>query len=66
MNDGRKLILTPFTVPKKKEKYNIIRQKYIPVKRRQNSVETDRGSYYNKESDNSDNDDENYNENNKQ
>ena len=44
----------------------MIKEKYIPVKRRQNSVETDRGSYYNKESDNSDNDDENYNENNKQ
>ena len=49
MSDGRKLILTPFTGPKKTEKYNIIRQKYIPVKRRQNSVERDRGSYYNKQ-----------------
>ena len=27
----------------------MIKEKYIPVKRRQNSVETDRGSYYNKE-----------------
>ena len=26
----------------------MIKEKYIPVKRRQNSVETDRGSYYNK------------------
>ena len=30
-------------------KYNMIKEKYIPVKKRQNSVETDRGSYYNKE-----------------
>ena len=49
MSDGRKLILTPFTGRKKNEKYNIIKEKYIPVKRRQNSVETGRGSYYNKE-----------------
>ena len=27
----------------------MVKEKYIPVKRRQNSVETDRGSYYNKE-----------------
>ena len=27
----------------------MIKEKYIPVKRRQNSVETDRESYYNKE-----------------
>ena len=33
----------------KNEKYNIIKEKYIPVKRKQNSVEADRGSYYNKE-----------------
>ena len=50
MSDGRKLILTPFTGRKKNEKYNIIKEKYIPVKRRQNSIETDSGSYYNKES----------------
>ena len=59
----------------------MISEKYILVKRRQNSVETDRGSYYNKitiefsddkcafyngnESDNSDNDDDE-NENNEQ
>ena len=33
----------------KNEKHNIIKEKYILVKRRQNTVETDRGSYYNKE-----------------
>ena len=27
----------------------MIKEKYIPVKGRQNSVETDRGLYYNKE-----------------
>ena len=27
----------------------MIKEKYIPVKRRQNPVETDSGSYYNKE-----------------
>ena len=39
MSDGRKVILTPFT-GHKKEKYNMTKEKYIPVKRRQNSVET--------------------------
>ena len=29
----------------------MIKEKYILVKRRQNSVEKDRGSYYNKEDD---------------
>ena len=46
MSDSRKLILTPFTGrKKKKKKYNIIKEKYVQIKRRQNSVETDRGSY---------------------
>ena len=49
MSDGRELILTPFTRRKKNEKYTIIKEKYILVKRRQNSIETDRGSFYNKE-----------------
>ena len=47
----------------------MIKEKYIPVNRRQNSVDIDRGfsdgkdAFYNgNESDNSDNDDENYNE----
>ena len=49
MSDGRRLFLTPFTGRKKNEKYNIVKEKYILGKRRQNSVETDRGSFYNKE-----------------
>ena len=46
----------------------MIKEKYIPVKRRQNSVEIGdfsdgKDAFYNgNESDNSDNDDENYNE----
>ena len=46
MSDGRKLILSPFT-GHKKWKLGKAREKYMPVKRRQ--IETDRGSYYNKE-----------------
>ena len=45
MPDCRKLIVTPLTVCKKTEKFNVIKEKYIPVKRKQNSIETDRGSY---------------------
>ena len=48
MSDGRKLILTPFAGRKKNKKYNIIKEKYIPVKGRQNSVEIV-GSFYNKQ-----------------
>ena len=47
MSDGRKLILSPFTGRKKRKAWNKTREKYMPVKRRQ--IETDRGSYYNKE-----------------
>ena len=47
MFDGRKLILSPFTGRKKQKAWNRTREKYMPVKRRQ--IETDRGSYYNKE-----------------
>ena len=47
MSDGRKLILSPFTGCKKRKAWNKTREKYMPVKRRQ--IETDRGSYYNKE-----------------
>ena len=47
MSDGRKLILSPFTGPKKRKAWNKTREKYMPVKIRQ--IETDRGSYYNKE-----------------
>ena len=63
MSDGRKLILSNFTGHKKRKAWNMTREKYMPVKRRQ--METDRGSYYSKE-DGSDNDDEKYNENNEQ
>ena len=47
MSDRRKLILSPFTGRKKRKAWNKTREKYMPVKRRQ--IETDRGSYYNKE-----------------
>ena len=47
MSDGRKLILSPFIRRKKRKAWNKTRQKYMPIKRRQ--IETDRGSYYNKE-----------------
>ena len=47
MSDGCKIILSPFTGRKKREAWNKTREKYMPVKRRQ--IETDRGSYYNKE-----------------
>ena len=40
MSDGHKLILTPF-IGHKNKNYNMTKEKYIPVKRRQNSVETD-------------------------
>ena len=49
MSDARKLVLSPFTGHKKRKAWNKIREKYMPVKTRQNLVETDRGSYYNKE-----------------
>ena len=47
MSDSRKLILSPFTEHKKRKAWNKTREKYMPVKRRQ--IETDRGSYYDKE-----------------
>ena len=47
MFDGRKLILSPFTGRKKRKAWNKTKEKYMPVKRSQ--IETDRGSYYNKE-----------------
>ena len=80
MSDGRKRILSPFTECKKWKVWNKDTQKYMPVKRRQNLDETDRGSYYTEErleefldskgeiynGNQSDNDDESYNENNEQ
>ena len=47
MSHGRKLILSNFTGHKKRKAWNMTREKYMPVKRRQ--METDRGSYYSKE-----------------
>ena len=47
MYDRYKLILSPFTGRKKQKAWNKTREKYMPVKRKQ--IETDRGSYYNKE-----------------
>ena len=46
MLDGRKRILSLFTCHEKRKDWNKNREKYIPVKRRQNLAETDRGSYY--------------------
>ena len=80
MSDGRKRILSPFTGRKKWKAWNKAREKYMPLKRRQNLAETDRGSYYKEERleefldskgafynvNESDNDDESYNENNEQ
>ena len=47
MSDVRKLMLSPFTGPKKGKAWNITTEKYMPVKWRQ--IKTDRESYYNKD-----------------
>ena len=49
MPDGRKRILGPFTGLTKQKAWNKTREKYMPVKRRQNLPETDKGSYYKEE-----------------
>ena len=49
MPDGRKGILSTFTGCKKRKAWNKTREKYMPVIRRQNLAETDRGSYYKEE-----------------
>ena len=46
MSDGRKQILGPFTGRKKWKAWNKTRVKCMPVRRRQNLAETDRGLYY--------------------
>ena len=46
MSDGRKRIVSPFTWCKKQKPSNKTREKYMPVKRRQNLAETDRESCY--------------------
>ena len=80
MPDGRKRILSHSTGCKKRKARNKTREKYMPVKRKQNLTETDRGSYYKEKwleelldskgafynVNESDNDDESYNENNGQ
>ena len=49
MLDGCKRILSPFTGRKKRKAWNKTREKYMPIKRRQNLAETDRRSYYKEE-----------------
>ena len=49
MPDGRKRILSPLTLHKKRKAWNKTREKYMPAKRRQNLAETERGSYYKEE-----------------
>ena len=49
MSDGLKRIVSPFTGRKKRKAWNKTRETYMPVKRRQNLTETDRGSNYNKQ-----------------
>ena len=49
MSDGRKQILSPFTGCRKQKVWENKREKYMPVKRRQNLAETDRVSYYKEE-----------------
>ena len=80
MSDGRKRILSPFTGCKKRKAGDKTREKYMPVKRRQNLAETGRGLNYKEEQleefldskgpfyngNESDNDYESYNENNEQ
>ena len=79
MSDGRTRILSPFTGRWKRKAWKT-REKYMPVKRRQNWVETDRRSYYKEEwsekllaskgafynNNECDNGDESYNESNEQ
>ena len=47
MPDGHKRVLSPFTGRKKR--LHKTREKYMPVKRRQNLAETDMVSYYKEE-----------------
>ena len=49
MSAGLKRILSPFTGREKRKVWNNIREKYMPVERRQNLTETDRAPYYNQE-----------------
>ena len=82
MSDGGKLILSPYTGRKKQKAWNKTREKYMPVKKktdwnRQGIILqwrgwlevflNGKGAFFNvNESDDSYNDDDNYNENNEQ
>ena len=46
MSDARKQILSFLAGCRKQKAWNKTREKYMPVKRRHNLAETDRGSYY--------------------
>ena len=46
---GGKRILRPSNGRKQRKAWNNTREKYMPIKRRHNLAETDRGLYYNKE-----------------
>ena len=48
MSEGRKRILIPFTGCRKRKGWKT-RETYMPLKRRWNLAETDRGSYYKEE-----------------
>ena len=49
MPAGRKRNLGPFNGCEKRKAWNETRVKYMPVKRRQNLAEIDKGSYYKQE-----------------
>ena len=49
MPDGCKRMLSPFIEHKKRKAWSKSKEKYMPVKRRQNLAETDRGSYFKEE-----------------
>ena len=49
MPDGCKPTLSPFTGRKQRKAWNKAREKYMPVKRKQNLAKTDGGSHYNQE-----------------
>ena len=48
MSEGRKRILSPFTGRRKRKAWKT-RETYMPLKRRWNLAETNRGSYYKEE-----------------
>ena len=48
MSEGRKRIVSPFTGHRKRKAWKT-REAYMPLKRRSNLAETNRGSYYKEE-----------------